>query len=201
MKEIKDRMIKNFTIKKLIKDKCNNPDFWPENIPYKDRHLKKTKVYKNYTRYTNIKGKKQTIKFISKLNIPLLPKKKQPVIGTTKFLLPYFLNDKFNVFALEQKKWNIQENNNLIHTIGELNEPIIRLVTIPKKLINNNRLSITSIELCILFNKYNYQLYEYKNNKEMLENIYFLIKNNRKIVINNDSLKLVNIKTKKVIYL
>ena len=201
MKEIKDRMIKNFTIKKLIKDKCNNPDFWPENIPYKDRHLKKTKVYKNYTRYTNIKGKKQTIKFISELNIPLLPKKKQPVIGTTKFLLPYFLNDKFNVFALEQKKWNIQENNNLIHTIGELNEPIIRLVTIPKKLINNNRLSITSIELCILFNKYNYQLYEYKNNKEMLENIYFLIKNNRKIVINNDSLKLVNIKTKKVIYL
>ena len=115
--------------------------------------------------------------------------------------MPYFLNDKFNVFALEQKKWNIQENNNLIHTIGELNEPIIRLVTIPKKLINNNRLSITSIELCILFNKYNYQLYEYKNNKEMLENIYFLIKNNRKIVINNDSLKLVNIKTKKVIYL
>tara|TARA_B100000035_G_C20926920_1_gene521155 strand:- start:315 stop:920 length:606 start_codon:yes stop_codon:yes gene_type:complete len=201
MKEIKDRMIKNFTIKKLIKDKCNNPDFWPENIPYKDRHLRKTKVYKNYTRYTNIKGKKQTIKFISELNIPLLPKKKQPVIGTTKFLLPYFLNDKFNVFALEQKKWNIQENNNLIHTIGELNEPIIRLVTIPKKLINNNRLSITSIELCILFNKYNYQLYEYKNNKEMLENIYFLIKNNRKIVINNDSLKLVNIKTKKIIYL
>ena len=51
-------MIKNFTIKKLIKDKCNNPDFWPENIPYKDRHLRKTKVYKNYTRYTNIKGKK-----------------------------------------------------------------------------------------------------------------------------------------------
>ena len=90
MKEIKDRMIKNFTIKKLIKDKCNNPDFWPENIPYKDRHLKKTKVYKNYTRYTNIKGKKQTIKFISKLNIPLLPKKNNLLLEQQSFYCHIF---------------------------------------------------------------------------------------------------------------
>ena len=90
MKEIKDRMIKNFTIKKLIKDKCNNPDFWPENIPYKDRHLRKTKVYKNYTRYTNIKGKKQTIKFISELNIPLLPKKKTTCYWNNKVFIAIF---------------------------------------------------------------------------------------------------------------
>ena len=136
------------------------------------------------------------------LNIPLLPNKKQVVIGTTKFLLPYFLNDKFNVFALAPKKWTLEDNNNLIHTIGEFNEPIVRLVTTPKKLIDdNNKIRITGLELCILFKIYNYEIYEYKNNTNYYGNIYFLIKKNNKIIIDNKYLKLINKKTKNIIYI
>jgi len=200
---MKNIIKKNYTIKKILKNKCNNSKFWQEDIPINHRHLKQTKKYKNYNKWLKNDARKKAINFFSELNIPLLPKKKQPVIGSSKFLLPYIImKNKFNVFVVDNKKWTMEDNNNLIHTIGKLNEPIIRLVTKPKKLVNNNnKLSITSNELCILFNKYNYQIYEYKNIKENLGDIYFLIKNNNKIIIDNNNLKLVNIKNKKVIYL
>ena len=90
----------------------------------------------------------------------------------------------------------------MIHTIGELNEPIIRLVTTPKELIDdNNKIRITALELCILFKIYNYEIYEYKNNTNNYGNIYFLIKKNNKIIIDNKYLKVINKKTKKIIYI
>jgi hypothetical protein len=182
---IKDNIIKN-----KLKDSCKN------------NNLQKTKTYKTYNNWSKITERNNAENYIAKLNIPLLPKKKQVVIGTTKFLLPYFhLKDKFTIFAVDPKKWTIDDNNNAIHTIGLLNEPIIRLVTTPDSLFdNNNKLRITSIELCILFNIYNYEIYEYINNEEYFGNIYFLIKKSSKIIIDNNNLQLINIKTKKIIY-
>jgi len=184
------KLKRNYTIKKKLKGRCKIKD------------LKQTKKFKSYNKWTTKKDKENAIKYISMLNIPLLPNKKQVVIGTTKFLLPYFLNDKFNVFALAPKKWTLEDNNNLIHTIGEFNEPIVRLVTTPKNLIDdNNKIRITGLELCILFKIYNYEIYEYKNNTNYYGNIYFLIKKNNKIIIDNKYLKLINKKTKNIIYI
>ena len=90
----------------------------------------------------------------------------------------------------------------MIHTIGNLNEPIVRLVTTPENLINdNNRIRITGLELCILFKIYNYEIYEYKHNTTYYGNIYFLIKKNNKIIIDNKYLKLINKNTKNIIYI
>ena len=181
---------KNYTIKKKLKGRC------------KIQNLEQTKKFKSYNKWITKKEKKNAIKYISKLNIPLLPNKKQAVIGTTKFLLPYFIyENKFKIFAVAPKKWTLEDNNNLIHTIGKLNEPIVRLVTTPKNLIDdNNKIRITGLELCILFKIYNYEIYEY-NNKNYYGNIYFLIKKNNKIIIDDKYLKLINRKTKKIIYM
>ena len=143
--------------------------------------------------------------FISKQNIPFFPntKNKQTVIGTSKFLLPYFyLKKYFNIFSVNVNKWTIEDNINLIHHIGILNEPIVRLITTPKHLINKyNNLRVTSIELCVLFNKYNYKIYRFKKDTQYFGNIYFLIKTNTKIYINKTNLELINRNTKSIIYL
>jgi len=48
------------------------------------------------------------------------------------------------VFALDPNDWTIDKNNMLINTIIKLNENIIRLITTPEFLINNdNSLRIT----------------------------------------------------------
>jgi hypothetical protein len=132
------------------------------------------------------KNSKIAIQYIAKLNVPLLPKKKQVVLGTTKYLLPYFcLPDYFNVFALDPKDWTIDKNNRLIHTIVSLNEPIIRLITKPEHLIHEDgTLRVTGTELCILF--HDYEIYK------LNAGIYFLIKKGNEIKIEQDNLIVVD---------
>lgn len=173
---------KDFKIKKTIKQKC------PKNI------VKKT--YKNYKKFTKKQNLLNAIKYIAKLNIPLLPKNKsnkQVVLGTTKYLLPYFcLKDYFEVFALGPTDWTIDKNNMLINTIIKLNKNIIRLITTPENLIDNdNSLRITGKELCILLNN-DYEIYKLINNEYIIENIYFIIKKNNTIKIKNNDLILIN---------
>jgi hypothetical protein len=181
---------KNYTIKHKLKNRCGQ------------YNLNKTKKYSTFKKWTKTKERISAMEYISKSNLPLLPKDKQVVIGTTKFLLPYFyLNKHFNVLAVDDSKWTIQDNNNFIHTIGLLNEPIIRLITTPGNLINKkNKLRITSIELCILFEKYNYEIFRLNTDDQYYGNIYFLIKKNNKIKFKK-SLEVINRNTQKVIYL
>ena len=173
---------KDLKIEKTIKQKC------PKNIV--------NKTYKNYKKFTKKKNLLNAIKYISKLNIPLLPKNKsnkQVVLGTTKYLLPYFcLTDYFEVFALDPNDWTIDKNNMLINTIIKLNENIIRLITRPEFLINNdNSLRITGKELCILLNN-DYEIYKLINNEYTIENVYFLIKKDNTIKIEKNNLMLMN---------
>jgi hypothetical protein len=181
---------KDLKIKKTIKNKCH------KNIT--------NKTYKNYKKFTKKKQLSNAIKYIAKLNIPLLPKNKknkQVVLGTTKYLLPYFcLRDYFQVFALDPNNWSIDKNNMLINTIVKSNENIIRLITTPEDLINkDNSLRITGTELCILLNN-NYIIYKLTNDKTISENIYFLIKKDSKIKFKNNKLTLVN-KENQVFYI
>ena len=84
---------KNYTIKQKLKGRCKTKD------------LKQTKKFKSYNKWTTKKEKKNAIEYISMLNIPLLPNKKQVVIGTTKFLLPYFtLKKKFKICLRSSKR-------------------------------------------------------------------------------------------------
>ena len=101
---------KDLKIKKTIKQKC------PQNID--------NKTYKNYKIFTKKKNLLNAIQYISKLNVPLLPKNKsnkQVVLGTTKYLLPYFcLTDYFEVFALDPNDWTLDKNNMLINFLFAL---------------------------------------------------------------------------------
>lgn len=48
------------------------------------------------------------IEYVAKLNVPLLPTHgvKQTVLGTSKYLLPYLvLNKYFNIFVIDPNKW------------------------------------------------------------------------------------------------
>jgi hypothetical protein len=173
---------KDFKIKKTIKRKC------PKNIS--------NKTYKNYKKFTKKQNLSNAIEYIAKLNIPLLPKNnsnKQVVIGTTKYLLPYFcLPDYFEVFSLDTNDWTINKNNMLINTIIKLNENIIRLITTPESLINtDNSLRVSGKEICILLNN-DYEIYKLINNAHTIENIYFLIKNDNTLKIENNDLIIVN---------
>jgi hypothetical protein len=163
---------KDKTIKKYIQKKCDS--------------FETVKPYKNYNSFTKKKNRKKAIDYIAKLNVPLLPKKKQVVLGTTKYLLPYFcLPNYFNIFAVDPDDWTMDKNNKLIHTIIALNEPIIRVVTKPSELINEGTLRVTSKELCILF--HDYEIYKLKD-----ETIYFLIKKGNKIKLKNNNLIVVD---------
>lgn len=173
---------KDLKIKNTIRQKC------PKNIV--------NKTYKNYKKFTTKQNLLNAIKYIAKLNIPLLPKNKshkQVVLGTTKYLLPYFcLTDYFEVFALAPNDWTIDKNNMLINTIVKLNENIIRLITTPENLMDSdNSLRITGKELCILLNN-NYEIYKLINNEYTIENVYFLIKKDNTIKIENNALILIN---------
>jgi hypothetical protein len=177
-----DILKKNFSILKTIKYKC------PKNVV--------NKTFKNYKKFTKKKNILNAIQYISKLNIPLLPKNKsnkQVVFGTTKYLLPYFcLTDYFEVFALDPNNWTLDKNNMLLNTIVKLNENVIRLVSSSENMINNdNSLRITAKEICILLNN-NYEIYKLLNNNAMIENIYFLIKKDNTIKIENNDLILID---------
>ena len=168
---------KDVKIKKTIHKKCETID---------------NKTYKNYKKFTKKRNLSNAVKYIAKLNIPLLPTKtKQVVLGTTKYLLPYFcLPEMFEVFALDPIDWSLDKNNRLINTIVKLNENSIRLVTTPDSLINpDNSLRITGKELCILLNN-DYEIYKLVNKEHA--NIYFLIKKDNSIKIEKDTLTIVN---------
>ena len=175
---------KDVTIKQLLKQKCQ------QTIVNKTN-----KTYKNYKKFTKKKNILIAIKYIAKLNVPLMPKskKKQIVLGTTKYLLPYFcLTDHFEVFALDPTDWSMDKNNRLINTIVKCNEKVIRLITLPESLINkDNSLRITGTEICILLNN-DYEIYRFVNEEKTIENVYFLIKKDNAIKIQNNNLTFVN---------
>jgi hypothetical protein len=154
---------KDRKIKQTLKNHC------PKNVD--------AKRYKNYNHFTKKRNRQDSIVYSAKQNVPLLPKKKhkQPVLGTTQYLLPYFcLPDFFNVFVLHPNDWTIEKNNRLIHTLIYLNEPIIRVVTKPNNLLNkDNSLRVTATELCILFNN-GYEIYQLIDKD--YDTIYFLVK-------------------------
>lgn len=123
-------------------------------------------------------GKKEGLKYIAKLHVPIMPttQEKEIVIGTTKYLLPYFvLEDYFITFAFESNTYQEDLNAHLIHCIGEkhFGNIRIRLVTTPDDLIDlkNNILRITGKEI-------KYLLDNFKNTKILKvkgeENLYFL---------------------------
>ena len=159
----------------------------------------------------NQKNQKENYRFINNneernfqntAKLKMIPnsKRKQPVIGTYKYLLPYFtLNKHFKVLALEKKGWTLQENVDFIHNLGITDEPIIRLLTTPDSLVDKkNNYRVTALELCILFYKYDYELYQLKTKKnEYFSNVYFN-KNNR-LIIDKTQLKLINTKSKKLL--
>jgi hypothetical protein len=102
------------------------------------------------------------------------------------------LPDYFEVFSLDTNDWTINKNNMLINTIIKLNENIIRLITTPESLINtDNSLRVTGKEICILLNN-DYEIYKLINNAHTIENIYFLIKNDNTLKIENNDLIIVN---------
>ena len=183
---------KDRSIKKVVKNrKCN----W--------HSLKKSRG-KPFKFNNSSKERQLSINTTSKLNVPLLPKgkRRQPVIGTYKYLLPYFtLNKYFKVLALEKRGWTLQENVDFIHSLGITNEPIIRLLITPDSLVDKeNNYRVTAMELCILFYKYGYELYQLKTKKnEYFSNIYFMIKKNNKLVVNKEQLTLINKNSKKII--
>ncbi len=152
-----NKLVLDNIIKRKIENKCKN-----ENLTCS---RKKLDTYDFFIKNKNIKN---AIIYTAKLNVPLLPKTKQVVLGTTKYLLPYFcLTDYFYIFVVNTKIWNINLNNSLINIICKLNEKIIRLVTTPKDMIdNNNKLRVTAIELCILFQN-NYEIYKLINNEQL----------------------------------
>jgi hypothetical protein len=126
-------------------------------------------------------GKKEGIEYSAKLNIHLLPKTKEIVLGTSKYLLPYtILNKYFITFACPSNNWTLNKNYNLIHCICNkyFGSHIIRIITTPKDLIDKNKnYRITAHELCII--KYNYNYNFYKLISDEFNNIYFC--SNKKI--------------------
>jgi hypothetical protein len=86
----------------------------------------------------------------------------------------------------------VDKNNRLINTIVKCNEKVIRLITLPESLINkDNSLRITGAELCILLNN-DYEIYRLINEEKTIENVYFLIKKDNTIKIQNNNLTFVN---------
>lgn len=161
-------------------------------VPEKFKQIKTKKCTKHKSRvtrkicnqikqsWTNIKAKRLGIDYVAKLNVPLLPKHgfKQTVIGTSKYLLPYLvLNKYFNIFVIDPYKWNIKQNMNLLVCIAKqfINTGnIIRIVTTPLDLVDEtNHYRITAEEICVL-KQYNYSFYKY--NSKLHNNIYFCSK-------------------------
>lgn len=97
-------------------------------------------------------GKEDALIYIAKLNVPMLPKltgNKEIVLGTTKYLLPYFvLTDYFRTFAFKEDVWTEKINSLLVHCIGTnyFQTNMIRLVTTPDDIHDDKGLRITGKE-------------------------------------------------------
>lgn len=121
-------------------------------------------------------GKKEALEYIAKLNVPLLPNgsEKQVVIGTTKYLLPYFiLSNYFITFAFKEKVWKEELNAILIDCIGNgyFNTNSIRVLTTISDIIRpDGSLSITGRELKYLIDFFKIKMYKLRGE----ENVYFL---------------------------
>lgn len=111
-------------------------------------------------------GRVEAIDYIAKLNVPLYPTNntKQIVLGTTKYLLPYFiLKDSFITFAFKSHVWSEDLNKLLINCIGlhYFKDNIIRLITTPDEMYDaNNNPRTTAKELGMLLGSFKLNLYE-----------------------------------------
>jgi len=174
-----------------------------ESNKYKED--KKSKCEK-ISKYFTSPGLNEII-LCAKLNVPLIPKKKQIVLGTTKYLLPYIiLNKYFITFAAAPKDWTLKLNYNLIECICDkyFGTNTIRIITTPKDLVNvENNYRITGHELCLIKYKYNYNFYKLESNK--FDNIYFcsdkLPKDCKKLIINEKGIIFCNNKKISGLYL
>lgn len=129
-------------------------------------------------------GKRNTIKYAAKLNIPLMPsasKCKQVVLGSTKFLLPYLLlPEHFVVLSSKPNVWTEKLNNIYMFCIAmdyfnknkDCGAMPIRLVTTPEYMRSKAGMRITAKEICQLKNIYNLTFYKLESNEH--NNIYFI---------------------------
>jgi len=149
------------------------------------------------------KVRKSQVKYSAKLNVPLIPRNPQWVLGNIEYLLPYMvLKHKFKALMWPNKSWTLDDNKRAVHALGCMDTNIIRLVTRPGSLAKNKRhLRITGVELCILFHNYGYQLYRLMTSEPSHGNIYFLIKKDSNLKLIKDHLALVDKNTKEVIYI
>ena len=165
---------KKKTFKYLTKKRCLN-----NNINLKKTSKKTT--FKNCKKNKKLffEKPKMSIEWAAKENIPLFPtsKKKQMVLGNTKYLLPYLnLPKQFVVLHMDPKKWSWELNKIFIdcYAWNYFNTGnVIRLITSPKLLKNEQgELRITAREICILKHKYKLNIYKYINKQH--DNVYFI---------------------------
>ena len=120
----------------------------------------------------DISNKKEAaIEYIAKLNVPALPKKdnKEIVLGTTKYLLPYYiLTDYFITFAFDINIYTEQLNTILIDCIGNgyFNSKMIRIITTPDDIVDNNNnnnndnIKIMGKEIKYLMDNFSIKIYK-----------------------------------------
>jgi len=130
-------------------------------------------------------GRKNTIKYAAKLNIPLFPseaKCKQVVLGTTKLLLPYLvLPEHFIVLSSKPDVWSEELNNTYMFCSAmdffnknNCSMPIRLIITPDYMRTDKNRLRISAKEICQLQHIYNLTFYKYVTDDEEHQNVYFI---------------------------
>jgi hypothetical protein len=154
----------------LTRDVCKYDEYEPE---YLDKHACKN-LKPRFSSNT-----KKAIQFAAKVNIPLYPRagEKEVVLGTTKYLLPYYVCDKeFVTFTVPDELWNLKLNMQFLDCLMMdvfSKSDVIRLVTTRRDLMTDQGgLRVTAKEICYL--KHKYQLKFYKLIHKDHDNIYFL---------------------------
>lgn len=154
----------------LSESKCKYKEFTP---PYIDKSVCKqmTPQFSSNT--------KKAIEFAAKANIPLYPQKgqKEVVLGTSKYLLPYYVcEEDFVTFTVPDELWNLKLNMQFLDcTIMGIfsDSDVIRLVTTQRDLFNDKGgLRVTAKEICYLKHKYGLKFYKLIDKEH--DNVFFL---------------------------
>lgn len=116
---------------------------------------------------------------LPKINIPLYPRagEKEVVLGTTKYLLPYYVCDEeFTTFTVPDEMWNLKLNMQFLDCLmmGVFSDSdVIRLVTTKRDLMNEQGgLRVTAKEICYVKHKYGLKFYKLIDKEH--GNVYFL---------------------------
>lgn len=157
----------NFNV--LSEDVCQYDNYEPGRISLADCKRLKPQFSSNT---------KKAIRFAATSNIPLLPRinskeDREVVLGTSRYLLPYYVcDDLFMTFTVPDEMWNLKLNMQFLDCVlaGAFSDTdIIRLVTTKRDLKNDQGgLRVTAKEICYIKHKYGLKFYklldqEYKN--------------------------------------